>query len=51
MGIFRGFGAVGAITREGICGAVSVEDDTEGSGVGVVAELFWIGNADYAWRR
>ena len=44
--IFRGFGALGAVPREGICGAAIVEDDT---GDGGVAGFFVHGNADFAW--
>ncbi len=44
MSIFRVLEAVGAITREGICGTASVEDDTEEGGV---VNFFQIENADY----
>lgn len=45
MRIYRGFGALGAVPREGVCGAAFVEDDSEEGGV---AGFFQDGNADYA---
>ena len=45
MRIYRGFGALGTVPREGICGAAFVEDDSEEGGV---AGFFQNGNADYA---
>ena len=45
MTLCRGFGALGAVAREGICGAAFVEDDSEEGGV---AGFFQNGNGDYA---
>ena len=45
MNIFRGFGAMGAVPRDSICGAPIVE---EGLDRGGIAGFFQIGNADYA---
>ena len=43
--IYRGFGALGSVPREGICGAPFVEDDSDEGGV---AGFFVNGNDDFA---
>ena len=43
--IFRGFGALGSVPRQDICGAPFVEDDSDEGGV---AGFFVNGNADFA---
>ena len=45
MRIYRGFGAMAAVPRDGICGAALVEDDSEEGGV---AGFFQNGNSYYA---
>jgi hypothetical protein len=42
---FRGFGALGSVPREGICGAPFIEDDSDEGGV---AGFFVNGNAHFA---
>jgi len=43
--VFRSFGALGSVPREGICGAPLVEDDSDQGGV---AGFFVNGNSDFA---
>jgi hypothetical protein len=45
MKIYRGFGAMTVVPREGICGAAIVEDDAD---EGEVAGFFQKGNSFYA---